>query len=242
MQRQGRHPWECDVRRIAAGRHLYKAQAVPAQRRGGQFRSSSRSTQRRARRNVPPTVAILTPAEQRVDHAGHADRPDGGRARRRRQRRRASNTGVVRRCWARRRPAPWKWTLATPALENASIIAKAFDNHRCGDGFGGARLRRHPCAPQRRHAGRRRAPAAAGDVRAGGSRRDARPALGVNGWLDEQFAMPLTFSHLQYLRDVAVMPKMEAQEQTPTRRSGRTTCSARTSCARASPSRSPRSS
>lgn len=37
--------------------------------------------------------------------------------------------------------------------------------------------------------------------------------LGLNGWLNEQFNKPLTYSHLQYMRDVKLLTGMEAQEQ-----------------------------
>ena len=37
--------------------------------------------------------------------------------------------------------------------------------------------------------------------------------LGISGWLDEQFALPLTYSHLQYLRDVKTLTGKDAGEE-----------------------------
>ena len=37
--------------------------------------------------------------------------------------------------------------------------------------------------------------------------------VGVNGWIDEQLALPNSYSHLQYMRDVKTMTGMPAEEQ-----------------------------
>jgi endo-chitodextinase len=203
-------PWEYTVRRISAGRHLYKAQAVLPD--GTRIDSPAVEVVAvRAPPNQPPTVSILTPANNTsfaqgtaVDLTADARDPDGSVARVEYWRG-TTQLGAAT-------AAPFKLTLAAAAAGSYSVVAKAVDDRGATTSSTPVAFTvvAPPTATAPDDGARLLLQATFGPTAADVTR---VRQLGVNGWLDEQFAMPLTYSHLKYMRDVQTITGMEAQEQ-----------------------------
>ena len=204
-------PWEFVVRAIAAGRHVYKAQV---RARAGEILNSATLEVVAASGppNQPPTVAILTPQDKAtmvqgtaVDLTADARDADGSVARVEYWR----GTSLLGTATG----APFKLTLAAPALGDYTVTAKAFDN--LGATATSAAVAFTVVAPPPTASTPDDAVRLLLQATFGPSAADVARVrqLGVTGWLDDQFAKPLTYSHLQYMRDVKLLTGLEAQEQ-----------------------------
>jgi uncharacterized protein (DUF1800 family) len=205
---EGMAPWEFTVRAITAGAHPYRAEVVT--KTGATYASPILTIVAGTVANKPPTVSILTPANNAavalgtpVSLTANASDPDGTIARVEYWR----GTTLLGSATA----SPFRFDYTAPAAAAYSIVAKAFDNAGAsttsapvaftvttpttGQGDDGVRLLMQATF----------GPTTADIARV--------RQLGISGWLDDQFAKPLTYSHVQYLNQVKQLTGMDAQEQ-----------------------------
>lgn len=205
-------PWEHKVRNIRAGTHDYRVEIVAA---GGKKVSSPvvRIVATNAPANQPPSVAILTPANNATVTQGttvgltaNAQDSDGTIARVEYWR----GTTLV----GSSTTAPYPVSFAAGALGSVSIVAKAFDNLGASAASAAVNFTvvlPPPSASAADDAVRLLLQATFGPNRA---EVDRIRAVGKTAWLDEQLRLPLTYSHLGYLRAFEAATGEDACEQT----------------------------
>ena len=204
-------PWDHLVAGIKAGTHSYRVEVRAAD--GSTLESPPIDvTAIAAAENRPPTVFIVAPASNASIAAGQPVvlRVDARDA-----------DGTVDRVeyWRGKvllgtaSTPPFELTLSAPAAGSYSVAATAFDNRGASSksapvAFSVVAVPPTAGAPD--DAVRLLLQATFGPTRADIAR---VRQLGIGGWLDEQLAKPLTYSHQQYLDEVRQRTGKQAQEQ-----------------------------
>ena len=196
-------PWEYKLRRIRAGTHPFRVEFVGA---GSVVASSPIVTvvAVAAPANQPPSVAILSPASNAsitqgtaVSLAAEAKDPDGSIAR-------VEYWKGTTLLGTATNP-PYQVVYAATTLGSASIVAKAFDN--LGATASSVPVSFSVVLPPPSTTAADDAVRLLLQATFGPSRADVDRvrALGATAWLDEQFRLPVTHSHLGYLREVRTL-------------------------------------
>jgi uncharacterized protein (DUF1800 family) len=203
-------PWAHKVRRIRAGTHDYRVEFIGSR----SVKASSpvvTIVAGTAPANLPPSVAILTPANNAtitqgtsVSLTADAKDPDGSIARV------EYWTGST--LLGTSTGKPYDLAYRPTATGNVSIVAKAFDNAGASAASAAVTLIvvAPPAAATTDDAVRLLLQATFGPSRADV---DRVRTLGKAVWLDEQLRLPLTYSHLNYLRAVEAATGKKAREE-----------------------------
>jgi endo-chitodextinase len=204
-------PWEYKLRRIRAGTHQFRVEIVGA---GSVVASSPIVTvvAVAAPANQPPSVAILSPASNAsitqgtaVSLAAEAKDPDGSIARVEYWK----GTTLV----GTATNPPYQVFYTATTLGSANIVAKAFDN--LGASASSVPVSFSVVLPPPSTTAADDAVRLLLQATFGPSRADVDRvrAMGATAWLDEQFRLPITHSHLGYLREVRTLTGMDAGEE-----------------------------
>ena len=205
-------PWEHKVRRIRAGTHDFRVEIIgmaPAVASSVVVTVVAGSPPA----NQPPSVTILTPANNATVTQGStvgltaaAQDPDGAIARVEYWR----GTTLI----GSSTTAPYPVAFAAGTLGSVSLVAKAFDNLGASAASAAVNFTvvlPPPSASAADDAVRLLLQATFGPNRA---EVDRIRAMGKAAWLSEQLRMPLTYSHLGYLREFEAATGEDACEQT----------------------------
>jgi endo-chitodextinase len=203
-------PWEFTVRKITEGTHTYRAE-VRGLHRSVVF-SPTVTVTAKAAVNQAPTVSILTPA-------GNASFVQGSTVDLTADARDADGTIQKVEYWkdstllGSATAPPYKLSYPAATLGNIAVYAKAYDNAGAVTKSAAVTFSvvlPTPTAKAADDAVRLLLQATFGPSSADV---DRVHALGVSGWVAEQLATPLTYSHVEYLKQAEALTGKKAEEE-----------------------------